>query len=130
VISRGLDVLDETECRVLLRRRTLGRVGLQHGGEFLILPVFYAMVDDRIVFRTAPGAKLDAAVMGTAVVFEVDQAAPPWSVLVHGRAHEIREHLEQVRARSVLGNDWPAGERERLVAVTIERISGRRIPRP
>jgi nitroimidazol reductase NimA-like FMN-containing flavoprotein (pyridoxamine 5'-phosphate oxidase superfamily) len=127
VVSRGLEVIDEAECLVLLRGRTLGRLGLHHGDELLILPVFYAVAGDRIVFRTAPGAKLDAAVLGTSVVFEVDQASPGWSVLVRGHAREITGHDDQVAARAQLGGDWPAGERERLVAISIERVTGRRL---
>ena len=125
--TASIDVLQEGECRALLRTRTLGRVGVRHGEEILVLPVYYGVVDDRIVFRTAPGAKLDAAVLGMTVAFEVDQGSPGWSVLVHGRAEEIRLHDDEVKARTRLGHDWPAGERERLVAIRIERITGRRL---
>jgi nitroimidazol reductase NimA-like FMN-containing flavoprotein (pyridoxamine 5'-phosphate oxidase superfamily) len=128
--TASIEVLDESECRTLLRNRTLGRVGVRHGEELLILPVYYAVVDDMIVFRTAAGAKLDAAVLGETVAFEVDQGSPGWSVLVHGRAREIRSPDENAAARSVLGGDWPTGERERLVAIPIERVTGRRLHTP
>lgn len=126
----GLEVIDPAECDILLRGRTLGRIGVVIASEIMIFPVFYAVADRTIVFRTAPGTKLDAAVLGTSVAFEVDGTAPGWSVVVHGHAREITEHAEQVRAGTHLGDGWPAGERDHLVAISIERISGRRLPEP
>lgn len=128
--SIGLEVIDAAECDILLRGRTLGRVGLKIADEIMVLPVFYAVVDDDIVFRTAPGTKLDAAVMGTRVAFEVDGTAPGWSVMVSGHAREIKEADKQQHARTRLGDDWPEGERDHVVAISIERISGRRLPGP
>ena len=91
-------VLDEADCRLRLRSRTLGRVAVKLADDLVILPVYYAVMDDDIVFRTAPGTKLSAAVLGTTIAFEVDGAAPAWSVLVRGHAQEIRDHETQVRA--------------------------------
>ena len=128
--SRGLEIIDRAECDILLRGRTLGRVGVKIAEELVILPVFYAVIDDDIVFRTDPGTKLDAAVLGTRVAFEVDGASPGWSVLVTGHARVLREHAEQEHARTRLGNDWPEGERDNLVAIRAEKVTGRRLPGP
>ena len=68
----GIDVLDRSECYTLLRTQRLGRVGVKLANELLILPVYYALLEDDIVFRTSPGTKLDAAVLRTTVAFEVD----------------------------------------------------------
>ncbi len=125
--SRGLEVLRTEDCYLLLRSRSLGRVGVKLADELVVLPVFYALFDDDIVFRTAPGTKLDAAVLGTKVAFEVDDPVPGWSVLVTGHAEELRHPDEQSKARSRLGHDWPAGERERLVRIRAENVTGRRI---
>jgi len=126
--SRNIDRLDETDCYVLLRGRTLGRIAVKLADDLVILPVYYAVMDDDIVFRTAPGTKLDAAVLKTKVAFEVDGTAPGWSVLVRGHAEELREPGEQQRARQLLGNDWPAGERDDLVRIRAEQVTGRRLP--
>ena len=128
--SDDLEVIDRAECDLLLRGRTLGRVGVKIADNLVILPVFYAVLDDEIVFRTAPGTKLDAAVLGTRVAFEVDGTAPGWSVLVSGHAREITDAKELEHARTRLGGDWPAGERERLVAISLDDVSGRRLPGP
>jgi len=120
--------IDRADCYVLLRGRTLGRVAVKIADDLVILPVYYAVLDDDIVFRTAPGTKLDAAVLKTKVAFEVDGASPGWSVLVRGHAEELRDANLQVKARSLLGHNWPAGERERIVRIRAEQVTGRRLP--
>ena len=92
--SQDLDVLDEADCFLLLRSRTLGRVGVHIADDLTIFPVYYAVMDKDVVFRTSPGTKLNAALLGTRVVFEVDNASPGWSVVVRGHAHEVRELAE------------------------------------
>ena len=125
--SERLHVLDEAECYLLLRSRTLGRVGVHLADQLAVLPVYYAVMDRDVVFRTAPGTKLNAAVLSTRIVFEVDNASPGWSVLVRGHAHEIRDPDAVTHARTLLGHDWPAGEREHYVTITSEQITGRRL---
>ena len=126
--SQGLEVLDEAECYVLLRSHTLGRVGVRIADDFVIFPVYYAVMDKAVVLRTSPGTKLSAAILGTRVLFEVDNASPGWSVLVRGHAHEIRDHDEQVHTHDLLGNDWPADPRHFYVRIPIEKVTGRRLP--
>ena len=126
--SQDLDILGEADCFLLLRSHTLGRVGVHLADDLAIFPVYYAMMDNDVVFRTSPGTKLSAAVLGTRVVFEADNASPGWSVLVRGHAHEIRTHDEISHARSLLGHDWPAGSREHYVKVAGEQVTGRRLP--
>src|SRR5262245_66354538 len=128
MIANDLQSVDPEECYILLQSRSLGRVGVFWSNDVVVLPVYYAVVDRDIVFRTASGTKLNAAVLGDRVAFEVDNAAPGWSVLVHGRAHEIKDAAAQDHARARLGSDWPAGERDSLVRVEIEQITGRRLP--
>ncbi len=125
VMNDHLEPLSEADCYMHLHRRTLGRVAVHVADDLVILPVYYAVLDHDVVFRTSPGTKLDAAVMGTRVAFEIDSTTPPWSVLVRGHAHEVRGDAEKERARYLLGNDWPAGERERYVRIAAEHVTGR-----
>jgi len=125
--ARNIERIEKDECIELLKGRTLGRVGLKRADQIIVLPVFYAVAGDDIVFRTAPGSKLDAAVLGTRVAFEVDNGSPPWSVLLHGYADEIRDQHDAAEARAHLGSDWPAGQRERVVRIRIDQVSGRRL---
>ena len=47
-----------------------------------------------------------------------------------GHAREITDNKELEHARTRLGDDWPAGDRERLVAISLDEVSGRRLPGP
>jgi nitroimidazol reductase NimA-like FMN-containing flavoprotein (pyridoxamine 5'-phosphate oxidase superfamily) len=125
--SRGFDLLGSDECLALLGSRSFGRIGIKIADDPVVLPVFYALVDDEIVFRTDPGSKLIAAVLETRVAFEVDDADEAWSVLVVGHAHEVRTSTALDRLRPRLDAVWPAGERERLVRIECERVTGRRL---
>ena len=125
--DQGIEVLDRTECYGLLRDRRLGRVAVSLTDELVILPVYYALLEDDIVFRTGAGTKLNAALLRTRVAFEVDHDEPGWSVLVTGHAREVRDQAEQASARARLGEGWPAGQRECIVRIRAEKITGRRL---
>jgi nitroimidazol reductase NimA-like FMN-containing flavoprotein (pyridoxamine 5'-phosphate oxidase superfamily) len=127
--SRGLLVLDEDECTELLKRGRLGRIGIKLADDLMIAPVFYAYINNSIVFRTDPGTKLDAAVLQAAVAFEVDDADEGWSVLVRGHAHEVQDLIDEAELRERLGNTWSPHERARVVRIKIERLTGRRLGR-
>ena len=128
--SQGFERLNEEECHQLLHQRKLGRVGFPHGNLTLVLPVYYTMVGADIVFRTSPGAKLDAAVLNQRVAFEVDDEDDAWSVHVTGHAAEVKDTEQSRRAREKLSGRWPAGMRERVVRIPIEHITGRRLALP
>ncbi len=125
--SDGLDLIDEEECYRLLRRASLGRVGVRHGDLPLVLPVYYALDGRDVVFRTVPGAKLDAAILRNRVAFEVDSETEHWSVLVVGHVREVRDDTERHRIREQLPEPIP-GSHERIVRVLAEHVSGRRFP--
>jgi len=117
------------ECLELLAGRGLGRVSVSIGALPAILPVNYALWDDSVVFRTAPGTKLSAALMGSVVGFEVDDAVDDlsggWSVLVVGHATEIRDVATLERVRQLPLRTWAAGERDHFVRIPTKHISGR-----
>jgi nitroimidazol reductase NimA-like FMN-containing flavoprotein (pyridoxamine 5'-phosphate oxidase superfamily) len=82
--------LEEIECRRRLASRTVGRVAATVGALPTIVPVVYAMVDDRVVFGVAPDSPLIGATRNTVIAFQVDQLDPSagecWSVQVTGIA--------------------------------------------
>ncbi len=126
-----LEELDVDTCLGLLSRRHFGRVALtdEHGP--VILPVNYTVDRGAVVFRTAEGTKLDAAVRVEPVAFEVDEvdetARSGWSVVVRGVLEEVvdPEELERLRLQPLA--PFAGGERERVVRVWSRSISGRRI---
>jgi nitroimidazol reductase NimA-like FMN-containing flavoprotein (pyridoxamine 5'-phosphate oxidase superfamily) len=93
--------------------------------------VNYSVVDDAVVFRTAPGSA-PAAAAGQQVAFEVDHIdealSRGWSVHVRGRAREVTEPdaVRRLEERAYSG-PWAGGERNTWVCVDLADITGRSI---
>lgn len=129
--DHSLQVLSEDECLFLLRSRDLGRIAFDVLGHPEILPVNYVMEGKIVVFRTAPGEKLEH-VPGTHVAFEVDgwdlNAGRGWSVVVRGDAHEVTGHggrtAEHIRRAPV--HPVAPGDRRHWIAIGGAEITGRR----
>ena len=128
VDRNGLEVLDRAECLRLLRTATLGRIGISTGALPTILPINFRVDGDRILFRTGVGTKLDAATRGAVVAFEADDIDPMyhsgWSVVVTGVAREVEDPDDRAIYTTPR---WAPTESERLVEVSIDEISGRRL---
>lgn len=126
----GLKVLEREECLLLLATARLGRVAITSGALPVILPVNFHLVGDEILFQTAPGTKLEAATRNAVVAFEVDSMDPiehtGWSVLVTGVARQlIDEELPEGVTEHI--PRWAPGGEPRVVAISTEIVSGRRI---
>lgn len=130
----GIEVLDRDRCLELLAAGSVGRVAVIAGREPVIFPVNYALHEDCIVFRSAPGTKVQAVDWGTRVSFEIDDLDPVaregWSVVAVGRAEEICSAREVARVAEATGLEtWAAGEHDHWISITPERLSGRRVRR-
>ena len=124
----GLEVLSDDECRWLLTNGGVGRVALP-GEPPIVRPVNFAFDVDRIVIRTGAGALWSAACRSARVTFEVDGVRNVdhrgWSVLASGPL------VPQPADAGVLAlplRAWAPEGRDRFVAVTVEQLSGRRLP--
>ncbi|MEU9546251.1 MULTISPECIES: pyridoxamine 5'-phosphate oxidase family protein [Streptomyces] len=123
--------LSPDECRARLSTHGLGRVAVSTPGGPAVVPVNYEVVDDAIVFRTAPNSA-PAAAVGTDVAFEVDHVdeamSQGWSVLAVGPARAVTEP-EAVRrlADHAHSKPWAGGERELWVSIRPTQLTGRRI---
>src|SRR5437016_11828340 len=131
---RKLEPLSPEECERLLAQGSMGRVGISVGALPVVLPVNYAMLDGDVVVRTGAGTKLDAALAGAVVAFEIDHVDPVyhegWSVLLQGRATVMAEPDNIARARHLPLSPWAPGSRDRYIRIPAEIISGRRIAVP
>ncbi|MER5199949.1 DUF1918 domain-containing protein [Streptomyces sp. NPDC002755] len=120
------------ECRTLLSTHGVGRVAVWAAdGSPAVVPVNYDVVDDAIVFRTAPNST-PAAAVGTEVAFEVDHMdeamSRGWSVLAVGPATVVTQPMEVRRlAERARTTPWAGGEREMWVSIRPARLTGRRI---
>ena len=127
----GFELLSDQECRQLLSQGNLGRVAVAVGAIALVFPVNYLMSGDDILFWTAEGTKLRAAVHNRVVTFEVDHVdavtETGWSVLAVGPARERAEPAVLAGAMAAGLRSWAPGDRSHLVAITAETLTGRRI---
>ena len=127
-----IEILSEAECVKLLSSHDLGRIAVvDREVRPLIFPVNYFFDEGVVVFRTAPGTKLDLA-PGAHVGFEIDSWDPDrgvgWSVLVQGIAHDITQPRGAPTGRMRF---WPVhpvapGSRENWIGIWANEISGRR----
>lgn len=127
----GLEVIPEDECLRLLSGATLGRVALSIGALPVVLPVNFVMDDGNVVLRTQKGSKLNAALAGAVVAFEVDEYDAVyhagWSVLLTGVAGVVTVPEELSRLKHLPLRPWAPGERDNYVRITRHIITGRRI---
>jgi uncharacterized protein len=127
-LSGGTEIISYEECRELLRHESVGRLGVVVDGRPEIFPVNYGLDGDGIVFRSNRGRKLTGALLGD-VVFEVDsidvESRSGWSVIVHGRAHDISQ-FDGPALSAQLETPW-TGTKEALVRISAESVTGRRV---
>jgi nitroimidazol reductase NimA-like FMN-containing flavoprotein (pyridoxamine 5'-phosphate oxidase superfamily) len=118
------------ECLKRLAETEVGRVGVSIGALPAVVPVNYAVVDDAVVFRTAPGSQLDGAVAHAVVAFEADGYDPEmgegWSVLIRGIAEEVTDPTEVSQLDELRLESWALdGAADHWVRVPATVISGR-----
>jgi uncharacterized protein len=123
--------LSREECHTLLGRRHLGRLAFVDREMPLILPVNYVLDDAAVIFRTDEGSKLDAAVRGAPVAFEVDGVdeleRTGWSVLARGHAQAVTDPDQLDRLRQLPLVPWAPGAKPHYVRLEADEVSGRRI---
>jgi uncharacterized protein len=126
----GTLVLEPHECWSLVRSAEVGRLAVAIMDRPDIFPVNHVVDGGTIVFRTAEGTKLAAAVLGEAVAYEVDgydaEAGDAWSVVVKGRAVELKRMQELFDANDLPLFPWHAAPKSRFVRIEPESITGRR----
>jgi uncharacterized protein len=128
----GLLRLSRATCVELLAGRSVGRLAyVARAGTPDIVPVNYTWDGRRLLLRSGPGPKLQAAERGDVVAFEVDdldeEQATGWSVVVLGTAARLTAAQEARVAEKHLPRPWARGPRNTLVAVTPRRVDGRRL---
>ena len=133
VVEPDRSVSDEPGREVwlgLLATATLGRVALSSGALPTVLPVAFRLDGDRIVIRSRPGSKLDAATRNSVVAFQTDAFDPGdhsgWSVEVTGVANAVTDPLEAARLSSLLPSTPSSPGESCIVAISTELVSGQR----
>ncbi len=131
VDRNGLQVLGRDECFALLQTATLGRIGCSSGALPMVLPVNFVVDGDRILVRTSPGTKLDAALRDSVVAFEVDDFDPMfhsgWSVVVTGVARVVEPADGHATGSHGPIARWAPLGQDHVVSISTELVSGRRL---
>lgn len=114
----------------LLALARVGRIAFVDGdGTLQLMPVNYVSDGALIYFRTQPGTSLGALTTPTDVAFEADFRDDlyqnGWNVTIHGRT--LAPTAEQVEALESKPNPWVPGEHDLYVALSIDRVDGRRV---
>jgi nitroimidazol reductase NimA-like FMN-containing flavoprotein (pyridoxamine 5'-phosphate oxidase superfamily) len=125
--------LSYEKCRELLSDSEVGRVALCTDSGPQILPVNYSVVDDSIVFRTAPYGVLGTYAWNTRLAFEVDhidhERQQGWSVVATGTGTMIEEADELAVIRTLRDPHPWAGGASRLLYVRLPwtGLTGRQV---
>ena len=139
--TRAHEHLGPDACRRLLGSEHLGRVALSVAALPAVLPVFYRLIGDRLVFAVEDD--LYDVLSDNIVAFEVDRVDPEtnlgWTVQVIGRsspASDLRlpgfglpgfERPGFTPAPSPTPSGRPP---DRLIGLTLDRLSGQRTLAP
>lgn len=130
ITADGITILDTHTCLGLLRTSEVGRLAVSITNHPDIFPINYVVDRGTVVFRTAEGTKLAAALLGRGVAFEVDgydpEAGEAWSVVIKGHAVEIEHLYEMFDALDLPLFPWHAGPKHRFARIEPVEITGRR----
>jgi nitroimidazol reductase NimA-like FMN-containing flavoprotein (pyridoxamine 5'-phosphate oxidase superfamily) len=124
----GVVELSESECWGLLREAPYGRLAVAINNRPDVFPVNHLVDGNTLVFRSAAGTKLAAAVLGRAVAFEVDghEGRDAWSVVVKGSARLVERLEEYLDAEQLPIEPWFGGSKPNIVRIEVDEVSGRR----
>jgi nitroimidazol reductase NimA-like FMN-containing flavoprotein (pyridoxamine 5'-phosphate oxidase superfamily) len=126
------EIIARDECLDLLRGEVVGRIAVLDHQSPRIFPVNYVLDGDAIVFRSAPGTKVDDGPRGDAC-FEIDgfdrEARTGWSVLVVGLLEEVTKYQSSMWARvqELPIDPWASGDKPHFLRLRPLHISGRRV---
>ena len=121
--------LTANQCWDHIRTAEIGRLAVITDQHPEIFPINFVVDHGSVVFRTAEGTKLAAALAGGPVAFEVDgyddRLGSAWSVVLKGRAVQL-ESIEEVLASEELPLfPWQSGEKNHFMRIEPTQTSGR-----
>jgi len=125
--------LSRQECLALLTAVPIGRVIFTDRAMPAAQPVNYLLDGEEIIFRTANGSKLAAAVRHAVVGFQVDEidnrTQTGWSVLGVGEANEVVHPDRLTELTDLLADPWVDDHDAHTISISLQIVSGRRLER-
>jgi uncharacterized protein len=131
--------LSEDACWARLRVGEVARLAVIVEDHPEIFPINYVVDHGSLVFRTAEGTKVHAALSASPVAIEVDgvdapgedpgtPAAHAWSVVLKGTAEQITATDELMDTTGLPLTPWQTGAKGKFVRITPTEVTGRRFP--
>lgn len=129
--ASGVERMSPEDCVTFLTETTtVGRLAFHSSTGQQLLPVNFVFSGGRVYFKTSPDSTLAELAAGCGdVAFEIDHpdrlTQHGWSVLVKGKTREVSASDVDVAPHPP--RPWAAGNRDILIELTPEQITGRRI---
>ena len=125
-----VEELAVNSCWDLLRDAGVGRLAVWVEDHPDIFPINFVVDHGTLVFRSAEGTKVAGALTDVPVAVEIDgydePAGKAWSVVVKGRAHEVKELDDMLDAIGLPLFPWHAAPKPRFVRIEPVEVTGRR----
>jgi len=125
----GIETFERAQCFERLGQGGVGRLGLQGSDAPQLRPVNFVLREDQLIIRTGDGSILAAARAGEAAGFEIDEIDrlehTGWSVVATGKLSELDSSAAN---RALPLRAWASGQKDRFVALSLDRVTGLRIP--
>jgi hypothetical protein len=126
----GVTSLPEHACWELVRTAEVGRIAVCTTDGPDVFPLNFVVDHGTIVFRSAEGSKLSAALASTPVAFEVDgydvSAKEAWSVVIKGKAEEVKGFYERLESLELPLFPWHASPKRHFIRIVPGVVTGRR----
>lgn len=124
--------LAANECWDRLRASLIGRLAVVVDGHPDIFPVNFVVDHGTVVFRTAPGTKLDSALAGEPVAFEVDgsdaRTGRAWSVVIKSTPQRLQSIDDVLESALLPLYPWQSGVKNYFVRLLPFDLTGRDFP--
>jgi nitroimidazol reductase NimA-like FMN-containing flavoprotein (pyridoxamine 5'-phosphate oxidase superfamily) len=129
--DRALAHLDRAEAVELLSGAAYGRLVFTLRALPEVLPVNCRVFGDAVVIRVGTRSRAVDGALDTVVAFQCDHIdvddRTGWSVTVVGRTAEILDPAERDRILDLPLVAWAGGDRDRLIRIPLDRVTGRRL---
>lgn len=123
--------LRSEECWALLHRSGIGVLATSAAGGPDLFPLTYLVDGRSLMFRTAPGTKVDQLGVDDSAAFlaQGHDGDGHWSVVVRGKVAITNDQVEVVGSGALELAAWAPGPKHVFLRLTPSAVTGRRIQR-
>ncbi len=129
--SRPITRLDAAECWPLLLRSGVGALATVADGRPDVFPINYLVDGHTLLFRSAPGTKVDELVASphAAFVAQGQDATGHWSIVMRGQVAILTDQVDVIGSGALELVSWAPGAKRVFLRLTPESVEGRRVLR-